>query len=540
MGKVKLIFLFLCFAINLFPQNLSLREFEDIYFELNNKRIKGELNYFNHYKPFTNKIVLGNLIRSGGEETDYYRRFFYYEGMKNAGGVIADSLYVLSKATGGKFNLFEYVSEDFYLNVNPIVNAELSYQYDSKVLFWNSGVSLYGYYKNNLGFFLNFKDNHYNYLDDKNNVDKRRDFSRESGFVHITNFDKGFDFSDVESGVYYEWESGSLGFAKEHLYIGSGRGGNLILSDKVPSFPFISFSFSPIEWLKFDYIHGFLNSEIADSTIIRYNPSTRLTLTSIPKFLALHMLSFKPMSNMNIMLGESMVYTEKLKPIYFIPLLFFRLADHYIMGKEMKDVGDNAQLFADISYIVPKIKAEFYSTLFIDEMSIRDISEGGNLSAIGYTLGMEVVDPIFVNSSIVFEYTKTNPFVYRNGEIAKEYYSSGYVLGHWMGSNADQIYLSYFQKITREFYGKLTAEYVRKGGIEEPLDQYRLPYPTFLYGPRLTYKSISMDLRYRIFYDLTARLAYSYTDMSDEDVLRTPEFMIGAGHSFSVGLYYGF
>ncbi|MEJ2196639.1 MAG: hypothetical protein P8X73_17535, partial [Ignavibacteriaceae bacterium] len=81
--------------------------------------------------------------------------------------------------------------------------------------------------------------------------------------------------------------------------------------------------------------------------------------------------------------------------------------------------------------------------------------------------------------------------------------------------------------------------YSRKGGIEDPEDQYRLPYPPFLYGSKLTEKRLTLRLKYEPFHNVFTDFYYSYSDISDEDPTRTPSYLIGKNNSFSVSLSYG-
>ena len=52
------------------------------------------------------------------------------------------------------------------------------------------------------------------------------------------------------------------------------------------------------------------------------------------------MLSIYPNDEFTFSIGESIVYSDRLQPIYFIPVLFFRAADHYLSSKNTTAVQE--------------------------------------------------------------------------------------------------------------------------------------------------------------------------------------------------------
>ena len=126
-----------------------------------------------------------------------------------------------------------------------------------------------------------------------------------------------------------------------------------------------------------------------------------------------------------------------------------------------------------------------------------------------------------------------------NSDQSQLYTSYGYQLGHWIGSNGDQIYAKYTQWIERGFSASLIGWYVRKGKKELPVEQYQTPYPNFLYGSKLTWLKVSLDLSYQIFHNTFLEASYSYSNLKDDDPARTPGFLRGVKHNFSIGAHYG-
>ena len=343
----------------------------------------------------------------------------------------------LSSNRTGRFRLFNYRDSTFSIYIDPILGFEGGSLYGSSYTHRWNGVSFFGYAGSNWGFSMSFNDNE----ETGRYIDSTRLFSPAPGFNLTKRGKNSIQYDDVQGDVTYSWNSGSISAGKYYLNWGSGKGGQLILSDKAPSFPLIQFEFSPVSWLRFTYFHGWLKSNVVDSSSIRATAVIgRENIDEVPKFIAAHMLSFYPNDEFTFSIGESIVYSDRLQPVYFIPVLFFRVADHYLSSKDTHSSSGNAQMFADASYKNLALRTKFYGTLFIDELSLESVFKGGNLSAIAFTLGFESVDPIIKNSSFVLEYTRINPFVYMNSNDAQLYTNNGYQLGHWIGSNGYQVY----------------------------------------------------------------------------------------------------
>ena len=344
----------------------------------------------------------------------------------------------------------------------------------------------------------------------------------------------------MNAAITTNWKWGSFTIAKDYVNWGSGMDGQIILSSKAPSFPFIRLDVSPVSWFRFTYIHGWLHSQILDSTTLRTTAVPgRNNFLEVPKFIAAHLLTFDLSRKLTVSVGESIVYSDRLEPIYLIPVMFFRVADHYLQDNNSNS-GSNAQMFANAYYKIPKLKLQLYGSLFIDELSITGILKNTDSpSAVAYTFGIKAADPVIPNSEAVLEYTRVNPFVYMNSNNAQLYTSRGYTLGEWTGSNADVVYFSYIQFLKRGLSGSFSIQYARKGSTEQPQQQYQLPYPAFLFGNRKDDLRVSLKLKYEIIHGLTGQLGITHSNISDNELNRTPEWMTGSNNVFSFSVGYG-
>jgi hypothetical protein len=519
----------------------------DIYNFLERLYIKGAVGYHSEIKPVPRKLIAEYLVQALSnkekltaldiKEIEFYRKEFadeisFIPEEKDTGLNRAD---FFTQGNTGRFRLFSYRDSLFTFNLDPILGITIASRWNSNYKHRWNGLGFFGYVSSNWGYSLDFRDN----LESGDYVEDSKNNVPATGINLIKRSEEGIQYSFVNAQVNYSWSTGNLSFGKYHLNIGNGRAGQIIMSSKAPPFPLVRFDFRPVEWLNFIYFHGFLKSNIPDSSTYRYTSvEGRESISDIPKFIASHTLSFYIGKDLSLSIGESVVYSESIEPIYLIPVMFFRLADHYLSSSG-SNTGDNAQLFADASYRISPINSKVYGSIFIDELSLESIFEGGNLSSIGYTIGSEFSDMIIPNSSFIAEYTKLQPFVYTNSNDAQTYKSHNYQLGHWIGSNSDLIYLAYRQNILRGLSFKLAGWYFRKGQTELPEEQYSSPYPPTLYGARRTDKRISLEITWQPFHNLFVAGNYLYSDISDFEAGRTPTFMLGTYNDFGFSVYYG-
>ena len=542
---MKKLFLLLCI---LFVQGILSAQvvFEpslsSVYEFLNRLSVRGILEFQDELRPLTRMLIAEKLLDAEKnteklssietEELNYYKQDFYLE-LEAVHDSDSEKMLVFRNDEDAGFRPFLYRDKNFSFTADPILGLSYKRQYDDNYTHRWNGLKFSGYY-DNFGYSFYFRDNE----ESGKTIDTLKRISPEPGLVLHEAKEKSFDYSNVKGMVSFSWQWGSIDFGKDYIEWGSGRRGQLILSDKAPSFVSLRFIAKPVDWLQFQYIHGWLYSNIVDSVSIRTTlVSGRDSYYQKDKFIAAHILSFYPEENISFSLGESVIYSERLEPIYFIPVIFFRLSDHYLSSNS--NTGDNAQVFANAVYKNYSLRVKFYGTLFIDELSLTNVLKGGNLSSVAYTLGVNLIDPVIKNSELVAEYTRTDPFIYMNSNDLQLYTSHGYQLGHWIGSNAKQIYASYKQWLLRGLSVNLWGEYIVKGQTELPEQQYELPYPQILYGPRLNITSFGIDAGYEIYREVRAHLYYQYSNITDNEKGRTPEFKLGSNHIFGISLGYG-
>lgn len=541
MNKWIIFILFLFLQTLLHSQETFKSSYLDLYDFLESMRYKGIVNFKSELKPINKKLLAELILKVDSQkekldelEKDLLDRYkIYFEPELK---ILRDSTNEAHSdfiRTKNRLRLFEYFSKDFSFYADPVLSIEAGTYYDKSLFIRRNGFTINGYAGNNWSYSVRFFDNE----ESGDNLDKTKRFTRETSLSITKEKKNSFEYDEVTASLMYSWSNGSVSVNKDYLAFGSGNFGKIILSDKAPPFPFIRFDYKPVDWLSFFYFHGFLQSNVPDSTTLRYNSVPgRISILEVPKYIAFHSLSFYPTDNLSFSIGESIIYSEKIQPIYFIPVMFFRVADHYL-GTDNASATGNAQMFADFSYLNRSFKTKLYSTLFIDELSFNSLFEGGNLSAISYTAGIESYN-IFPQTKFYIEYSRVNPFVYMNSVDAQLYSNDGYKMGHWIESNADILSFGFKKYFTFSLNAEVNAWYFRKGKTEEPIEQYRSPYPAFLYGSKRYEKGLEVKVYYSPVIPVLCALEYRFTDISDEENLRTPQFKIGKKSSVIIKLSY--
>ena len=514
-----------------------------VYNYLERLSITGAIDINEEIMPFSRIYIAGKLIEIDGkreslssiekDELDFYIREFSSE-LKRLGFDLAkyeaegNKIIDLGSDTFGfdKYNRFRLVSyEDnlFGLFVDPVAGYSLEMTEGEKSTLWTNGLRMYGHIGESFGYELQFNDNHYG----GDYFDNTRAFSPLTGYE----FNVRKDFDRASASITFSWDWGHISLGKDFNYYGSGETGKLILSDKAPSFPNIKLEVNPVEWLRFSYIHGYLNSHISDSSTFR-GGLLRDHISNVEKYFVAHLISVNPVKSLNISIGESVVYSDRFEPVYLIPVMFFRIADHYLTDPD--ENAGNAQLFGSFWYKNSAIKTKFYGSLFVDELSL---SNSEYPAALGYNAGIKTVNPLIPESEITVEYTKIQPFVYFHADEAQTYENYGYQMGHWIGSNADQIYAAFNKKIIRGLNAGLSYSYIRKGQEESFEEKRYQTKHTFLWGLKNYYTEYGLNIEYEVIHSLYAGAEYRYIKHKKE--ITNGSFVTENKSFFSFGLKYG-
>ncbi len=582
------IFLFLTFTINLFPQSTPEPLYHDVYSFLQRLAQKGVIEFNDEIRPLPRKYIFEKLVevrekiqRFKGsevqrinitsleiEELEFYLRDYNLElqfssvqrpassvqkkesdegisSVQDNNPIIQSSnnptLYLSSslnwfKDNLGRYRLFSYSSNLFKVNFDPILGYEIGKRNgNSYSHLWN-GIKFYGYVSNWLGFSFDFRDN----AESGKELDKEKEFTPETGVVISRNKPEHFEYSRANTSLNFTWSWGSVLVGKEPIVWGYGESGLLVHSTKAPTYPMIRLDLTFTKWLRFNYFHGWLSSDVIDSSASYPTLREGQERTIIrKKFIASHTLILTPLDGLSVSLGESVIYSDNLEPLYLFPLMFFRAADHYLSNRAGgNNSGANSQFFLGISSRNHIPNTHLYGTFFIDEITIGELfNPEKQRTQIAFQIGGSVVDFPIDNLTATIEYTKIYPFVYRHYIPTQTYANHDYVLGDWMGHNSDRIYGSLNYRILRGLQVKLWGEYIRKGEDGEVEDQYVVPQPPFLFGLRTNFTRWGITAKYEIVHDLFVRIRYNNFLTSEEQ--ENGNFVDSRQDEFYFAVYYG-
>lgn len=548
--RTKPFFKYLLFSILLmqihltvFAQNIFENHRTEVYPYLSRMAQKGLIIIDDYIQPISRQAILMALLELQKNESRltkielselkfYLQEYNTIQGITNKDNTKAD---LIKKDQNGRWRTIAIHAKDFQFNVDPIANIQLSSYDGNKVNQVSNGFTMWGASKN-IGFQLYYRDD-----TETGNLTKINNFeTSNTGFIRVgLSNDKRLNYSEVRGNLSYSWKTGSVNFGKDHFLWGYGENGRIVVSDKAPSFPYFRLDYRPLKWVSFNYMHAWLNSNLIDS-MRTYNTWTGgvsgdVRVRYISKFLVTHSIKITPMRGLDLALGESMVYSDKLDVGFLIPINFFKVYDNN-RSNYLINAGSNGQIFMQASSRNQIKNTHIYTTVFIDEIRLTEIfNKSKSRNQLGYTIGGSITDLLLPYLTIGAEYTRVNPFVYNNLIPAQKYTQYNYSLGDWMGSNMDRQLI--FIKFTPYPKLKLYARYqsIRKAGEGTIFDQYAAePQPSFLYGFEKSRKDIYLQASYEVINNLYLKGIYQNLNQTYANGFNTKNNLVQFGISFGL------
>ena len=548
---LKKIFLFLVLSSFAFAQVVYEPLHRDVYKFLARLSQKSVVVFDDQVRPVSRKYIAQKLIEASEksyeltslekEELEFYSKDFKFEfDMINDVKIDSSQITIVGYDEGDRLRLFGYHNNFFSLNLSPILGIKAGSRDNEKLThFWN-GIYTYGYIDKYVGFSFDFRDN----TETGNTIDKTKEFTPVTGVeaksslnAPLYSLDK-MEYSESKAVLATDWSWGSFAIGKDFLEWGYGESGLLVLSQKPPSYGFIRLDIKPVDWLRFNYMHGWLSSVFPDSNSFFYNEAGTISFSYVNKYIAHHSLTLTPTAGLDVSIGESIIYDEEIEFLYLIPIMFFRLADHQI-SNQVNAAGGNAQFFLAVSSKGQVKNTHLYGTLLIDEISLSGLFDPETQRyQMGFTLGGSITDLPIENLTAKIEYTKIYPSVYEHYIQTSDYKSTDYVLGHWIGQNDDLIYASLNYRFLRGLQATAWGQYIRKGEDGNVQQQYnQIPQPSFLFGLRKNYGYLGAEIKYEYTHELFAKLNFQTTHSSiqQEDL----SFIDTTLNEFYFSVYYG-
>ena len=255
----------------------------------------------------------------------------------------------------------------------------------------------------------------------------------------------GGDFSDSRGGLaLYAWW-GSIGVQRERIQWGDAQHASNILSAHNPAVPMVTLQLTPCKWFQFDYFHAWLPSNVMDSTYY-YSEREREGVTQreyrpANKFMAANMFTFMPIKYIQFSIGNSIVYAERnVQAAYFIPIAFFKSLDH-LLTKGLGSENQNSQAFASIT-VRPTDHLRLYGSFFLDEFKFARLKKSNpEHNPVSYLVGFNWSGWPVKGLSLRGEFMRSYIACYTHSIAVLDYTSNSYKMGHYMGDNAQSIFV---------------------------------------------------------------------------------------------------
>ena len=486
---------------------------------------KGKIEFNDFIKPIDRKIIFqkltelqnqNNLSAIEQKELQFFIAGFVLENptITSIGNSLRPQFITFKKLKSNpsaQQHLIAYKDNHFGIIVDPVGNFTMQSRNGKSNSFQGKGFQLAGYAGKRIGFQLSFMD-----VNEQGGFDSLRVDNELPGFVRKeTTNPKILNYSQMNATLSYRLNKGMITVGQDQNVMGYGKYGNIVLSDKAPAYPFYALNYQPSAWLKFNYMHAWLQSGVLD-TRASYDLNNMVyggvRQQYLPKFFATHSVEIAPMKGLKLNLGESIMYSENLQLAYMLPVTFFKAFDNQKFADNIL-TGSNGQFFFGFSSRNQLRNTHLYGQWMIDEIRMSSaFNAGKSRNQLGYQLGASVTDLFLPYLTFNAEYTRLNPFMYRNFITAQNYSNANYSLGDWMGSNADRFFLSAKYHPKANLSLEAFAFMLRKNGEGSLETQYFAePQPKFGFNPQYRRTKIGLNAQYELWNNMLLNFGYAST-----------------------------
>ncbi|MGC3977964.1 MAG: hypothetical protein QM751_06865 [Paludibacteraceae bacterium] len=425
------------------PQHISYTRIYDFLDEMANEGLI-ELNSV--IKPYSRSLIANKLLEVKQVENQLNKRqkdelYFFLEDYSLEQQALSE--YDYSLWTTDKLSLdilppvFQYKDTVFRARIQPLLGMNVYKNTKGTITQRWYGIDFQSMIGKNLSVYGSLRDISFSGFGN----------ARLSDSTYLTLF-PGYqykepsDYSDSRGGIKYAWKWGSLGLVKDNVVWGDNYHGSNILSGRAPSFPMITLRLKPVSWFELNYFHGWLVSNVKDSTNYYIENGTKIWYRNHNKFIAANMFTFTPIRNLNISFGNSIVYAENnIQPAYLLPIAFYKSIDHS-MTKGIATENQNSQMFLNVSSRNIK-HLHLFTSIYADEFSAARLkSSNKETNPVSIKIGGKLTNFPIDNLSLTGEYTRNNIIVYKHSIDVLTWASNSYNLGNYLGDNSQEMYLS--------------------------------------------------------------------------------------------------
>ena len=438
----------------------------------------------------------------------------------------------------------------FKMRLRPILGMDLDYNKKGLLMHRVYGADLQMDVAHHVSIWGSIRDNSWSGQGVTGSRVTQPGFLNNLAGVQYKEANYGGDFSDSRGGIsLYTWW-GSIGVQRERIAWGDAQHCSNILSAHNPAVPMVTLQLTPCKWFQFDYFHAWLPSNVIDSTYWymeqQKNGVMEKEYRPANKFMAANMFTFMPCKYIQFGFGNSIVYAERnVQAAYFIPIAFYKSLDH-LLTKGLRTENQNSQAFATIT-VRPTDHLRLYGSFFLDEFKFDRLKKSNpQKNPVSYLVGFNWSGWPVKGLALRGEFMRSYIATYEHSIKVLDYTSNSYYMGHYMGSNAQSIFVQLSYRPTRSL--RLTLDYTCdtkytaydyiRGDIKNIISQE--PFKNTIWrNDEIKFRAV-----YEVFNNCYAHVDACYNHARaglQEDLDRyTPAYLQGKNLTFSCGLSFGF
>jgi len=535
MRKIILL-LFCAFAIsNIFSQDIPEHiSYTRIYDYLDELASEGVIELNSTVKPYSRQFIAEKLLQAQTQNTLLNKRqnddlnFFLNEFALEQNILPETKLNLVNKETSTLAFIqpaFHYKDSIFRARITPIIGMTVTRNANGNITKRWYGAEFQAMMGKHLSVYGSLRD-----ISIQGQLLARPGYLNDFPGYEYKESSGGGDYSDSRGGIKYAWNWGSVGLVKDNIIWGDNYHGSNILSGRAPSFPMLTLHLKPTKWFEMQYIHGWLVSNVADSSHYYLENGTTKWYRPANKFLAANIFTFTPVKHLNVSVGNSIVYAENnVQAAYLLPFAFYKSIDHS-MTKGLGIENQNSQVFFNVSSRNIK-HLHLFTSVYADEINFARFKPGSaEKNPISIKVGANLSNFPIQNLSVIGEFTHTNIINYKHSIPVLTWASNSYNLGSYLGDNSQEMYLALRYKPIRGLDLNLSFmdakhgneyEYLRRNANRADAISKIISQPS-LGDITWSNKTIGFNAQYEVFSNAYALINVTYSDIRGYDLTSTP------------------
>ena len=535
MRKIILL-LFCAFAIsNIFSQDIPEHiSYTRIYDYLDELASEGVIELNSTVKPYSRQFIAEKLLQAQKQNTLLNKRqnddlnFFLNEFALEQNKLPETKLNLVNMETSTLAFIqpaFHYKDSIFRARITPIIGMTVTRNANGNITKRWYGAEFQAMMGKHLSVYGSLRD-----ISIQGQLLARPGYLNDFPGYEYKESSGGGDYSDSRGGIKYAWNWGSVGLVKDNIVWGDNYHGSNILSGRAPSFPMLTLHLKPTKWFEMQYIHGWLVSNVADSSHYYLENGTTKWYRPANKFLAANIFTFTPVKHLNVSVGNSIVYAENnVQAAYLLPFAFYKSIDHS-MTKGLGIENQNSQVFFNVSSRNIK-HLHLFTSVYADEINFaRFKPSSAEKNPISIKVGANLSNFPIQNLSVIGEFTHTNIINYKHSIPVLTWASNSYNLGSYLGDNSQEMYLALRYKPIRGLDLNLSFmdakhgneyEYLRRNANRADAISKIISQPS-LGDITWSNKTIGFNAQYEVFSNAYALINVTYSDIRGYDLTSTP------------------